>query len=196
MGKERVINLLDPKLRILLHGRKESSQKGAAAEAVSLPLQNKQEEGGIDADDLCTINHLHEAAILYAVRQRFLTARPYTYTGNICIAVNPYRWLQDLYTADTHMLYWKHKDIRSLPPHIYATSVTAYKELTNKNLGGGHNQSVLVSGESGAGKTETTKILMAHLASIAQNAEGVAGAAANTNSDESTTVERIIQVHL
>mmetsp|Transcript_50054 Transcript_50054/g.64134 ORF Transcript_50054/g.64134 Transcript_50054/m.64134 type:complete len:1151 (-) Transcript_50054:283-3735(-) len=110
--------------------------------------------------DMTNLNYLHEAAILYNLRTRFFAARPYTYTGDICIAVNPYQWL-DIYTEKLRKEYYV-MNRTELPPHAYATSSAAFNGIQE----GGPCQSILVSGESGAGKTETVKILMAHVAFI------------------------------
>jgi len=86
------------------------------------------------------------------------------------IAVNPYQWLTDLYTEKKQVHYaqklvWEHADAdprRLLPPHVYETSALSYRGLAADAM----NQSILVSGESGAGKTETVKICMNHIASV------------------------------
>ena len=120
----------------------------------SLPLQNEgMTELGVD--DMCSLNYLHEPSILDNLRRRHKSYAPYTYTGEICIAINPYQWL-DIYTTDLmgqHATNLRHE---VSPPHVYATSAAAYRGLRDYN----RNQSILVSGESGAGKTETVKILM------------------------------------
>ena len=85
-----------------------------------------------------------------------------TYTNDIVIAVNPYEWLEKLYVENLHKQYMK-MPREKLVPHVYATSASAYKNMQSNH----ENQSILVSGESGAGKTETTKIVMNHLATIA-----------------------------
>jgi hypothetical protein len=140
----------------------------------SLPMQNEDvPETGVD--DMASLNFLHEASILDNIRRRFRMNLPYTYTGDICIATNPYHWL-DIYTAD---LMEQHKEHlrQALPPHAYATSATAYRGLRDF----AKCQSILVSGESGAGKTETVKILMGHLAHIS-----------GKKTDE--TVDRVLKV--
>jgi myosin-5 len=113
---------------------------------------------------------LQQAAILYNLKQRHLDDHPYTRTGDIIIAVNPFQWFKDLYTekvraAYSNTLVWEdHEgDARKLvEPHVYEVSALSYKGLAF----GGHDQSILVSGESGAGKTETVKIAMNHIASV------------------------------
>ncbi|RHY31310.1 hypothetical protein DYB32_003604 [Aphanomyces invadans] len=154
--EERVVNLDDKRTRALMSGKGESTDS-----VDTLPFQNENvgEEG---IEDMITLNYLHEAAILYNVKTRFLKELPYTYTGDICIAVNPYKRLHDLYAEHQHIRYLNFPR-EELPPHVYATSVASYENMKTA----GRNQSILVSGESGAGKTETTKILMNHLATIA-----------------------------
>jgi len=133
--------------------------------------------------DMTALGQLHEAAILYNLRKRHATLHPYTYVGEIVIAVNPYCWLP-LYTDELRAAYAKAgarqrgggRDAsaeEALPPHVYATSVAAYERMAG--LEDYSPQSILVSGESGAGKTETTKILMAHMAAIATAHESSAG---------------------
>ena len=126
----------------------------------SLPLQNEgMSELGVD--DMCTLNYLHEPSILDNLRRRHKSYAPYTYTGEICIAINPYQWL-NIYTTDLMDKYAINLRHELSPPHVYATSAAAYRGLRDYN----RNQSILVSGESGAGKTETVKILMGHIAHI------------------------------
>lgn len=141
----------------------------------TLPLQNVETSEGNGVQDMCSLNHLHEPAILYNLRRRFVSLLPYTYTGEICIAINPYQWL-NIYGKELGKRYKKASKRSDLPPHVYATSAQAYKGLRTYSV----NQSILVSGESGAGKTETVKILLNHLADIA-------GAHANDR-----TIEKVI----
>ena len=142
----------------------------AASDVLQLPLKNPttNPEG---FTDMIALNYLHEPAILYNLKHRFELGLPYTYTGKITIAMNPYRWLGELYSSETKERYASSNvggtlvnNIREvLAPHVYATSVDAYDDVRLSD----QNQSILVSGESGAGKTETTKILMHHLAALA-----------------------------
>ncbi|RHY26374.1 hypothetical protein DYB32_007678 [Aphanomyces invadans] len=126
-----------------------------------LPLQNDDPVVHGSVDDMCALNHLHEPAIVYNLRARFAQQRPYTYTGNIVVAVNPYARLDGLYSKETQQKYMGN-DRSSLPPHVYATSASAFQSMVHYD----RHQSILVSGESGAGKTETVKILMEHLATM------------------------------
>ncbi|CAN0001143.1 unnamed protein product, partial [Ectocarpus sp. 12 AP-2014] len=128
----------------------------------SLPLQNAETADGKGVADMCALNHLHEPAILYNLRRRFMSLLPYTYTGEICIAINPYQWL-DIYGRELGQRFKEASKRSDMAPHVYATSAQAFKGLQAYGV----NQSILVSGESGAGKTETVKILLNHLADIA-----------------------------
>ncbi|ETP54363.1 hypothetical protein, variant 1 [Phytophthora nicotianae P10297] len=151
VDEERVLDFNDHKVKAMLK----------SLQLESLPYQNEN-LGPNGIEDMTALNYLHEAAILYNVKKRFLQKLPYTYTGDICIAVNPYQWLPELYSEQVQSQYLtKARD--ELPPHVYATSMASYNDMKRHEM----NQSILVSGESGAGKTETTKILMNHLASIA-----------------------------
>ncbi|EEY69764.1 myosin-like protein [Phytophthora infestans T30-4] len=153
---------------------------------VGFPLQNAQlsryDEG---LDNMIDLNHLHEAAILRNLKKRFRARMPYTYTGDICLAVNPYQWLDALYTPGLHKKYLQARKRQDLPPHVYAVSVAAFRHMCDS----GSNQSILVSGESGAGKTETTKILMDNLATIAS------APTATASDQEHSITTRIIQVN-
>ncbi|KAL4118017.1 hypothetical protein PRIC2_010345 [Phytophthora ramorum] len=77
--------------------------------------------------DMVTLNYLHEPAILFNLKHRFLRQIPYTYTGAICIAVNPYSWL-DIYTKELQEQYLE-RDRSELPPHVYATSAGAFQHM-------------------------------------------------------------------
>ncbi|CCI43757.1 unnamed protein product [Albugo candida] len=116
-----------------------------------------------NVDDMIRLEHLHEAAVLYNLQYRFFQQQPYTYISKICIAVNPYRQLPALYDVKNQELYSTLDSLLSLPPHIYGISSAAYSHM----LSFSKQQSILVSGESGAGKTESNKIIMMHLASLA-----------------------------
>ncbi|GMN64120.1 hypothetical protein TIFTF001_033197 [Ficus carica] len=103
--------------------------------------------------------YLHEPGVLYNLACRFSLNEIYTYTGNILIAVNPFRRLPHLY--DVHMMeQYKGAAFGELSPHLFAVADTCYRAMINDQ----GSQSILVSGESGAGKTETTKMLMRYLA--------------------------------
>lgn len=110
-------------------------------------------------DDMTKLAYLHEPGVLCNLASRFALNEIYTYTGNILIAVNPFRRLPHLY--DIHMMQqYKGAAFGELSPHLFAVADTCYRAIINEH----GSQSILVSGESGAGKTETTKMLMRYLA--------------------------------
>ncbi|XVF32292.1 hypothetical protein REPUB_Repub17cG0069500 [Reevesia pubescens] len=110
-------------------------------------------------DDMTKLAYLHEPGVLQNLRSRYDMNEIYTYTGNILIAVNPFRKLPHLY--DSHMMaQYKGAAFGELSPHPFAVADAAYRLMINEGI----SQSILVSGESGAGKTESTKLLMHYLA--------------------------------
>eukprot|EP00522_Entomoneis_paludosa_P018802 CAMPEP_0172440310 /NCGR_PEP_ID=MMETSP1065-20121228/970_1 /TAXON_ID=265537 /ORGANISM="Amphiprora paludosa, Strain CCMP125" /LENGTH=1156 /DNA_ID=CAMNT_0013189097 /DNA_START=168 /DNA_END=3638 /DNA_ORIENTATION=- len=144
------------------------------------PLQNIKGGKLVEVQDMVDLPFLHEAAILFNLKARHIKALPYTRTGDIVIAVNPYQWLTDIYTEKVQLKYaqklvWEHSEgdaRRGVEPHVYETSALSYKGLAVDGM----NQSILVSGESGAGKTETVKICMNHIASVQRGPKDAGGA--------------------
>ncbi|XP_042395962.1 myosin-17-like isoform X1 [Zingiber officinale] len=121
------------------------------------PKDTEALPGGVD--DMTKLSYLHEPGVLQNLAARYELNEIYTYTGNILIAVNPFQRLPHLY--DTHMMeQYKGAAFGELSPHVFAVADVAYRAMVNE----GKNNSILVSGESGAGKTETTKMLMRYLA--------------------------------
>ncbi|XP_020237959.1 myosin-12 [Cajanus cajan] len=132
--------------------------KTVVAEISSIyPKDTEAPPSGVD--DMTKLAYLHEPGVLHNLAIRFSLNEIYTYTGNILIAVNPFRRLPHLY--DIHMMQqYKGAAFGELSPHLFAVADTCYRAMMNEN----GSQSILVSGESGAGKTETTKMLMRYLA--------------------------------
>ncbi|XAR61129.1 Myosin ATPase [Bertholletia excelsa] len=115
--------------------------------------------GGVD--DMTKLSYLHEPGVLQNLSTRYRLNKIYTYTGNALIAINPFQSLPDLY--DTHVMeQYKGMPLGELSPHIFAIADIAYRQMVNE----GKSNSILVSGESGAGKTETTKMLMRYMAYV------------------------------
>ncbi|KAF0901741.1 hypothetical protein E2562_006207 [Oryza meyeriana var. granulata] len=121
------------------------------------PKDMEAAAGGVD--DMTKLSYLHEPGVLQNLATRYELNEIYTYTGNILIAVNPFQRLPHLY--DPHMMQqYKGAPFGELSPHVFAVADVAYRAMINE----GRSNSILVSGESGAGKTETTKMLMRYLA--------------------------------
>eukprot|EP00249_Psilotum_nudum_P024992 c29340_g2_i2 orf=237-4853(+) len=121
------------------------------------PKDLDAQPGGVD--DMTKLAYLHEPGVLYNLASRYELNDIYTYTGNILIAINPFAKLPHLY--DAHMMeQYRGAPFGELSPHVFAIADSAYRAM----VGEAQSQSILVSGESGAGKTETTKLIMQYLA--------------------------------
>lgn len=112
------------------------------------------------ARDMAELTYLNEPSVVNNLHMRWRVGKIYTYSGLFLVAVNPYKELP-IYTPEDMARYRSAKK-DELPPHIYAVSEQAYKSLAET----GQDQSVLVTGESGAGKTETTKKVIQYLSHI------------------------------
>ncbi|EDW04273.1 myosin-VIIa [Drosophila grimshawi] len=113
-----------------------------------------------DVDDMITLGDLQEYTILRNLKTRYAKQLIYTYTGSMLVAINPYQILP-IYTHREIQLY-RDKKLSDLPPHIFAISDNAFQRLQRHK----ENQCVVISGESGAGKTESTKLILQYLAAI------------------------------
>ena len=113
----------------------------------------------VTQEDMVKLNHLHEPGVLDNLRRRYAMDDIYTYTGSILIAVNPFKEVGHLYDERVMGMY-RGSRFGDLSPHVYATADSAYEAMKRE----GESQSILVSGESGAGKTETAKLLMRYIA--------------------------------
>uniref|UniRef100_A0A672PEV6 Myosin heavy chain, fast skeletal muscle-like n=1 Tax=Sinocyclocheilus grahami TaxID=75366 RepID=A0A672PEV6_SINGR len=112
-------------------------------------------------EDMAMMTHLNEPTVLYNLKERYAAWMIYTYSGLFCVTVNPYKWLP-VYDAVVVQGYRGKKRIEA-PPHIFSISDNAYQfMLTDRE-----NQSILITGESGAGKTVNTKRVIQYFATIA-----------------------------
>eukprot|EP00929_Paragymnodinium_shiwhaense_P105643 TRINITY_DN7068_c0_g4_i1.p1 TRINITY_DN7068_c0_g4~~TRINITY_DN7068_c0_g4_i1.p1 ORF type:complete len:1542 (+),score=475.62 TRINITY_DN7068_c0_g4_i1:137-4762(+) len=118
-------------------------------------------DDGATSPDSTSLVHMNDASILDNMRRRHKNDEIYTYTANVLLAVNPFKTIDGLYGEEQCRRY-KGRHIGALPPHPYAISDTAYRLLNREKK----NQALLISGESGAGKTETAKIVMEYLAFV------------------------------
>ncbi|CAK1603416.1 unnamed protein product [Parnassius mnemosyne] len=109
-------------------------------------------------EDMITLGELQEHTILRNLHIRYIRQLIYTYTGTMLIAINPYEILP-IYTMD-QIQFYQDRSIGDIPPHIFAIGNNAYRELLETSS----NQCIVISGESGAGKTESTKLLLQYLA--------------------------------
>uniref|UniRef100_A0A8B9I0X9 Myosin X, like 1 n=1 Tax=Astyanax mexicanus TaxID=7994 RepID=A0A8B9I0X9_ASTMX len=132
-------------------------------------------------EDMSTLSELHEESILHNLYTRYCSNLIYTNIGSILAAVNPYKQISGLYDSAAVELYSKHQ-LGELPPHIFALANECYRCLWKRQ----DSQCVLISGESGAGKTESTKLLLKFLSVMSQSSTGAA------LSEKTTRVEQAI----
>ncbi|KAE8577319.1 hypothetical protein XENTR_v10004527 [Xenopus tropicalis] len=112
-------------------------------------------------EDMAMMTHLNEPSVLYNLKERYAAWMIYTYSGLFCVTVNPYKWLP-VYNPEVVNAY-RGKKRQEAPPHIFSISDNAYQfMLTDRE-----NQSILITGESGAGKTVNTKRVIQYFATIA-----------------------------
>ncbi|KAM9789638.1 myosin-7-like [Neosynchiropus ocellatus] len=112
-------------------------------------------------EDMAMFTFLHEPAVLFNLKERYAAWMIYTYSGLFCVTVNPYKWLP-VYNQEVVVAY-RGKKRSEAPPHIFSISDNAYQYM----LADRENQSILITGESGAGKTVNTKRVIQYFASIA-----------------------------
>ncbi|KAL3001335.1 hypothetical protein AAZX31_09G260500 [Glycine max] len=135
----------------------ESGSKVVSKSANMYPKDPEFPPNGVE--DMTRLAYLHEPGVLQNLHLRYAMNEIYTYTGNILIAVNPFQRLPHL-SATSTMAKYKGAAFGEQSPHPFAIASSAYSKMINEET----SQSILVSGESGAGKTESTKMLMHYLA--------------------------------
>ncbi|XP_019731142.1 unconventional myosin-X [Hippocampus comes] len=138
--------------------------KAELSKDTAYPMHHSSVRG---VEDMSTLAELHEAAIMHNLFLRYQRDNIYTNIGSILAAVNPYKQIAGLYDGASVDLYSKHQ-MGELPPHIFAIANECYRCLWKRH----DSQCVLISGESGAGKTESTKLLLKFLSVMSQNSAG------------------------
>jgi len=123
------------------------------------------------AEDMANLTFLGDACVLWNSTIRYVNELIYTYSGLFCIAINPYKRFP-IYTLRTMEMYVG-KRRNETPPHIFAIAEGSYQGMTNT----GNNQSILITGESGAGKTENTKKVISYFATICSSGKRKEGEA-------------------
>ncbi|CAG0903293.1 unnamed protein product, partial [Darwinula stevensoni] len=158
--------------------------KGTKGEILHLILDDDQEEFSLEIknekdlpplrnpdilvgeNDLTALSYLHEPAVLHNLQYRFNQHNAiYTYCGIVLVAINPYEDLA-IYDTDTIMAY-RGQDMANLDPHIFAVSEAAFTQMERENV----DQSIIVSGESGAGKTVSAKYAMRFFATVSGSSD-------------------------
>jgi myosin-5 len=137
----------------------------------------------VDHADVALMNNMHEAPLLNVLRQRFERDEIYTFTADILLSINPYKSIPLLYDVVGFMKSRQEaatatgdgsSSDSSAPPHLFSIAEKAYTGMKGVVPGSGAPQSIVISGESGAGKTEASKYIMKYLATASKHAAGSA----------------------
>ncbi|KAL6464243.1 hypothetical protein MHYP_G00265600 [Metynnis hypsauchen] len=144
-------------------------------------------------EDMAMMTHLNEPTVLYNLKERYAAWMIYTYSGLFCVTVNPYKWLP-VYDPVVVVGYRGKKRVEA-PPHIFSISDNAYQfMLTDRE-----NQSILITGESGAGKTVNTKRVIQYFATIAvsgqKKAEMVSGKMQGSLEDQIIAANPLLEAY-
>lgn len=153
-----------------------------------------------EVEDLVLLSYLNEPSVLYNLRHRYSHDMIYSKAGPILVAINPFKDIQ-LYGSE-YITAYRQKLVDS--PHVYATADAAYNKMMSDKV----NQSIILSGESGAGKSETAKIVMQYLAAIGGSGNGVQlevlqtncileafGNAKTSRNNNSSRFGKLIEIH-
>ena len=117
-------------------------------------------------DDMADMTYLNDATVYHNLRERYISWYIYTYSGLFCVTINPFKRLP-LYTMKM-VDFYRGKKKNEVPPHLYLVADNAYSDMCRDKV----NQSLLITGESGAGKTENTKKCIQYFAFVAANVGG------------------------
>uniref|UniRef100_A0A915KPV9 Myosin heavy chain n=1 Tax=Romanomermis culicivorax TaxID=13658 RepID=A0A915KPV9_ROMCU len=143
-------------------------------------------------EDMANLTFLNEASVLHNLRQRYYSMMIYTYSGLFCVVINPYKRLP-IYTESVIKMYMG-KRRNEMPPHIFAATDEAYRNMLIDR----ENQSILITGESGAGKTENTKKVIAYFAIVGATQAAMASTGKPSDVKEkkhATLEEQIVQTN-
>ena len=139
------------------------------------------------AEDLTSLSYLNEPAVLQAIKLRYSQLNIYTYSGIVLIATNPFQRVEQLYSQDIIQAY-AGKRRGELDPHLFAIAEDAYRCMKED----GENQTIVVSGESGAGKTVSAKYIMRYFATVEEDSELQSNIGTEHKSDMSDVEKQIL----
>ncbi|XP_067317844.1 unconventional myosin-XV [Anolis sagrei] len=125
-------------------------------------LQSGAQQGDDGVEDMTQLEELKESIVLQNLKKRFEKGLIYTYIGSILVSMNPYK-MYNIYGTE-QVLQYEGKALGENPPHLFAITSIAYSKLRDAKF----NQCIIISGESGSGKTEATKLILRYLAAINQ----------------------------
>lgn len=167
-GEERLLDSRDSPLeRVLLwppEAQKWHLQSDGYYFILQLRTTNEGAESSVeDYDDLCHLSAITEESVLEVLRERLFKHKIYTYASNILIAINPNKFLP-LYYNPKYVKMYENQPLGKLSPHIFAIADVAFRTMLNRQV----NQCILISGESGSGKTESSSYLIHCLTALSQ----------------------------
>ena len=117
-------------------------------------------------DDLGLLSHLNEPSLFHVVARRYLGERKiYTRAGSVLVALNPFTPLPSLYSSSVLEAYRASSESAPIEPHVFEIAASAYRHLHSR----GRSQSVVINGESGAGKTESCKLILRYLTHVSSS---------------------------
>lgn len=126
---------------------------------------HQQDNEGVD--DILKLKEFSEMSLIQTLRVRYLRDDIYTFVGSILISFNPYKWLPEIYSETKMSEYHKNTSSNYKSPHLFTIAQNAYQTLMESRMSKKpKNQAIIISGESGAGKTEATKVIMTYLARV------------------------------
>ncbi|KAI8322113.1 hypothetical protein GQ54DRAFT_251534, partial [Martensiomyces pterosporus] len=140
-------------------------------------------------EDMADLGYLNEASVVHNLKQRYASNMIYTYSGLFLVAVNPYYNLQ-IYGRD-YVAAYRNKKRNEVPPHIFAIADAAYHDMLHSK----ENQSILITGESGAGKTENTKKVIQYLTAIAGDRSSAANQASGAGVSGNSLEQQVLSAN-
>lgn len=184
------------------HGFVAAGIKGEVGDEVEVEIQDTGKRLRVAKDDIQKMNPpkfnkvedmaeltcLNEASVLHNLKERYYSGLIYTYSGLFCVVVNPYRRLP-IYTEKVIDMY-KGKKRHEMPPHVFAITDSAYRSMLQDR----EDQSILCTGESGAGKTENTKKVIQYLAYVAAS-KSKGGSSTGTTSRKPNTKQPEVDLY-
>jgi len=141
-------------------------------------------------EDMANLTFLNDASVLNNLRQRYFAMMIYTYSGLFCVVINPYKRLPIYSESVIKMFIGKRRN--EMPPHLFAASDEAYRYMMQDH----EHQSMLITGESGAGKTENTKKVIAYFAIVGKSQAAAAAKKGDEGGEKKATLEdQIVQTN-
>eukprot|EP01035_Chromulina_nebulosa_P002488 gene2488-3367_t len=119
-------------------------------------------------DDILKLRDFSEMSLIHTLRVRYFRGAIYTFVGPILVSINPYKYIKGIYSEKTMASYHSADKNYVLAPHLFSIADSSYSALMHRKSPSGkaRDQSIIISGESGSGKTESTKVVMSYLARI------------------------------